>query len=117
MNDAGRVGFVPKGSYSSTTQYEILDTVFANRLSYVARKTTTGNPPSPAGEVTEFWQPINATGGGHTIKDYTGASETASREYLQFANGTVTDDASNQWTVVTWVITPTEWTQIETILA
>ena len=50
--DAGRVGFVLKGNYNPSTQYERLDVVFSGDSTYVAKKDTLGNDPTD----TEFWQ-------------------------------------------------------------
>lgn len=58
MNDAGRVGFVPKGTYNPETVYEFLDIVYYGNSSYVAKKVTSGNTPSVD---TEYWH-ILATG-------------------------------------------------------
>jgi len=51
MNDAGRIGFVIKGDYSSSTTYEFLDVVYYRNATYIARKTTTGVLPT----VTTDW--------------------------------------------------------------
>lgn len=58
MNDAGRIGFVPKGTYNPSTVYEFLDVVYYGNSSYVAKKVTSGNTPSAN---TDYWQ-ILATG-------------------------------------------------------
>lgn len=53
MRDAGIIGFVPRGEYSSTETYDFLQFVHYNGSSYVAKKETTGNTPA---ENNEFWQ-------------------------------------------------------------
>lgn len=57
--DAGRIGFLLKGDYREDSTYDFLDVVYSGGASYVAKKKTTGNPPS---ENNEFWQ-IFARGG------------------------------------------------------
>lgn len=59
MNDAGRIGFVPRGKYDNTATYDFLDFVYYNGNSYVAKKLTVGNEPQ---ESNEYWQ-IFAKGG------------------------------------------------------
>ena len=53
MNDAGRIGFLIRGEYSDLETYDFLDIVYYNESSYVAKKTSTGNPPH---RNNEFWQ-------------------------------------------------------------
>lgn len=71
MNDAGRIGFLIRGEYSDLETYDFLDIVYYNESSYVAKKTTTGNPPH---RNNEFWQ-IFATGGGSATGGVTNYSE------------------------------------------
>lgn len=52
MNDAGRVGFVPKNNYNAGTTYDYLDIVYFEGSSYVAKKVTAGNTPA---EDNEYW--------------------------------------------------------------
>lgn len=49
---AGRVLIIPKGAYNANVTYNLLDAVFFNGSTYIAKDTTTGNPPSD----TEHWQ-------------------------------------------------------------
>ena len=49
---AGRVLIIPKGAYNANVTYHLLDAVFFNGSTYIAKDTTTGNPPSD----TEHWQ-------------------------------------------------------------
>lgn len=53
MNDAGRIGFVIKGTYDNTATYDFLDVVYFNNATYVAKKLTVGNAPQ---NNNEFWQ-------------------------------------------------------------
>lgn len=53
MNDAGRIGFVIKGEYSTDETYDFLDVVYYKGDSYVAKKLTTGNTPQKS---DEYWQ-------------------------------------------------------------
>lgn len=52
---AGRVLLIPKGEYDSSVTYTMLDMVRYNNVTYVCKKTTTGNAPDPAGD-NEWWQ-------------------------------------------------------------
>lgn len=52
MNDAGRVGFVPKGDYDQAVAYDFLDLVYFEGSTYVAKKVTVGNTPETD---NEYW--------------------------------------------------------------
>ena len=54
MADAGRIGFVLKGNYDNTTQYERLDVVTHNNVLYAAKRDTIGN--APTGEDDDNWK-------------------------------------------------------------
>lgn len=58
MISAGRVLLMPKGDYNPATTYELLDLVSYQNSSYIAKGTTTGNPPTDA----TYWQ-LSAFGG------------------------------------------------------
>ena len=58
MISAGRVLLMPKGEYSPTTPYTLLDSVSYQGSSYVAMGSTTGNLPTN----TTYWQ-LLASGG------------------------------------------------------
>ena len=49
---AGRVLIIPQGTYDANAEYHLLDAVFFNGSTYIAKDTTTGNPPSD----TQHWQ-------------------------------------------------------------
>lgn len=73
MNDAGRIGFVVKGDYSSTATYDFLDVAYYNGSSYVAKKLTVGNEPQENSEfwqvlVNQIWQPNTKTDNGYVLK-------------------------------------------------
>lgn len=74
MNDAGRIGFVPRGQYSNEEAYDFLDFVTYGNASYVARKLTVGNEPQ---EGSEYWQLIARTPDGAV----TGVKGSAEAEY------------------------------------
>lgn len=57
MNDAGRIGFVVKGTYDNTATYDFLDVIYYNNATYVAKKLTVGNEPQSS---SEFWQVLVA---------------------------------------------------------
>lgn len=86
MNDAGRIGFVPKGDYNASTTYEFLDVVHYGHNSYVAKGTTTGNLPTN----TTYWQPIT-DGEFLTATDYA----TASVAGIVKPDGSTTEVGSN----------------------
>lgn len=52
MINAGRVLIIPKGDYAPAVTYEMLDLVTFNGMSYIAKGTTVGNPPTN----TTYWQ-------------------------------------------------------------
>ena len=53
MADAGKILIMPKGSYSSTSEYEVLDLVNHKGVSWVAKQNVKGIEPSEAN--SEFW--------------------------------------------------------------
>lgn len=53
MTSAGRILIMPKGNYDSSVTYEMLDLVFYDGASWVAKKTTVGITPSDAS--IEHW--------------------------------------------------------------
>ena len=53
MASAGRILIMPKGNYDSSATYEMLDFVFYNGTSWLAKKTVTGIEPSDAN--SEYW--------------------------------------------------------------
>ena len=53
MNNAGRVGFLIKGEYSSSATYSFLDVVYYNGKSYVAKKQVTNVVP---GSDSSSWE-------------------------------------------------------------
>lgn len=56
MASAGRILIIPKGNYNSSVTYEMLDLVYHNGRSWLAKKTVTGIEPSEAN--SEYWQPM-----------------------------------------------------------
>lgn len=56
MASAGRILIMPKGNYNSSATYEMLDLVFHNGTSWVAKKTAIGIEPSDANN--EFWHKL-----------------------------------------------------------
>ena len=54
MASAGRILIMPKGDYNAETQYEMLDLVYHNGTSWLAKKTAVGIEPSEANK--EYWQ-------------------------------------------------------------
>jgi hypothetical protein len=64
MASAGRILIMPKGNYNAETQYEMLDLVYHNGTSWLAKKTAVGIEPSEASG--EYWHklcnPIDLSG-------------------------------------------------------
>ena len=58
MAIAGRVAMIPKGDYDSATTYQILDVVRYNDAVYVAKKASTGIPPTN----TDYWMLMTQDG-------------------------------------------------------
>ena len=52
MANAGRILIMPKGNYDASKTYEMLDLVYYNGASWLAKKTVTGIAPSEG----EYWQ-------------------------------------------------------------
>lgn len=48
MTSAGRILIIPKGNYDSSVTYEMLDLVYHNNTSWVAKKTSVGIEPTDA---------------------------------------------------------------------
>ena len=55
MASAGRILIMPKGNYNTETEYEMLDLVFHNGKSWVAKKTVQGIEPSEAEMSADYW--------------------------------------------------------------
>lgn len=53
MASAGRILIMPKGAYSASETYEMLDLVYHQGVSWLAKKTASGIEPSAAN--SEFW--------------------------------------------------------------
>lgn len=67
----GRVLFINKGTYYSSTTYSVLDVVTMNGKRYIAKKTTQGNAPAADGD-NEYWQLIAESGNYKAILDNDG---------------------------------------------
>lgn len=53
MASAGRILIMPKGNYDASATYEMLDMVYYNGTSWLAKKTSTGIEPSSANG--DYW--------------------------------------------------------------
>lgn len=95
MNDAGRIGFLPRGEYDGNTTYDFLDFVYYNGASYVAKKLTVGHEPQ---ESNEYWQ-ILAKGAVDSVNGKTGNVNLTAKDVnaLSSHGGTIEseDDALN----------------------
>ena len=56
MRTAGRILIMPKGDWSGEKEYEMLDLVFHNGTSWLAKKDSIGIEPSVENE--EYWQKV-----------------------------------------------------------
>lgn len=54
MDSAGRILILPKGNYDANTEYEMLDLVYYNKGSWIARKKSKGIEPNDVN--IEYWQ-------------------------------------------------------------
>ena len=68
---AGRVLIIPKGTYNAGTSYDMLDSVFYNGNSYIAKQSTLGNLPTDS----TYWQ-ILAQGAGVISGAFAGSSDS-----------------------------------------
>lgn len=59
MENVGRVLIIPKGDYDSNTDYEMLDVVFYNGSSWIAKGNTKGVAPSDS--VKDVWMRLCST--------------------------------------------------------
>lgn len=75
MNDAGRIGFVFKGSYDPAAAYDFLDVVYFGHSTYTAKKLTIGNEPA---DDNEYWQ-VLAKAPANSVTGIKGAKETIFR--------------------------------------
>lgn len=99
--DLGKVAYLSKGAYSSSTQYEKNDVVTYQGSSYVSLQSTQGNAPTN----TTYWQLLaekgtkgdtgatgqtGATGNGISSVAKTGTSGNVDTYTITYTNGTTT---------------------------
>lgn len=99
--DLGKVAYLSKGAYSSSTQYEKNDVVTYQGSSYVSLQATKGNTPTNA----TYWQLIaekgtkgdtgatgqtGATGNGISSVAKTSTSSNVDTYTITYTNGTTT---------------------------
>ena len=99
--DLGKVAYLSKGAYSSSTQYEKNDVVTYEGSSYVSLQSTKGNAPTN----TTYWQLIaekgtkgdtgatgqtGATGNGISSVAKTSTSSNVDTYTITYTNGTTT---------------------------
>ena len=56
--NAGRILIMPKGNYDASAQYEMLDLVYYNGASWIAKKNVSGIVPSES----DYWQKMAESG-------------------------------------------------------
>lgn len=83
MASAGRILIMPKGTYDSSTTYEMLDMVGYNGTTWLAKKTVVGIEPSDANG--EYW---------HNFVDFD-ENEYANKTVLSSVNNTVDPNATS----------------------
>lgn len=87
--NAGRVGFRPKGAYNASTTYTMLNVVtWTDGNSYYALNTTTGNPPSDTTHWAKMTDIVKATTSNLGVVQPDGTSVTID------ANGVISATAS-----------------------
>lgn len=99
--DLGKVAYLSKGAYSSSTQYEKNDVVTYEGSSYVSLQSTKGNAPTN----TTYWQLLankgetgakgdkgdtGATGNGISSVAKTSTSSNVDTYTITYTNGTTT---------------------------
>lgn len=99
--DLGKVAYLSKGAYSSSTQYEKNDVVTYEGSSYVSLQSTQGNAPTN----TTYWQLLaekgtkgdtgatgqtGATGNGISSVAKTSTSSNVDTYTITYTNGTTT---------------------------
>lgn len=99
--DLGKVAYLSKGAYSSSTQYEKNDVVTYEGSSYVSLQSTQGNAPTNA----TYWQLLankgetgakgdkgdtGATGNGISSVAKTSTSSNVDTYTITYTNGTTT---------------------------
>lgn len=99
--DLGKVAYLSKGAYSSSTQYEKNDVVTYEGSSYVSLQSTRGNAPTN----TTYWQLLankgetgakgdkgdtGATGNGISSVAKTSTSSNVDTYTITYTNGTTT---------------------------
>lgn len=102
----GRVGFVLRGTWSSSTSYHPLDVVLYNGSSYAARIASTGVAPSNGSTWQEFTDISSAVASGISAsavrydenQSLSGAQKTVARENIGAASVAMVDNLGNRVT-------------------
>ena len=107
MATAGRILILPKGEWASGTTYEMLDLVYHNGTSWIAKKTSVGIEPSDA--TNEYWHLLlnpyeKMTAGvvlnGTISKDTTDVYVAKSGNVLRVKLDPIVTLAANEWTTI-----------------
>lgn len=83
MASAGRILIMPKGNYDSSVSYEMLDMVYYNGTSWLAKKAVKGIEPSVAN--SEYWHKFIDL--GEILSNYLTLDGGDLRGQLRFGNG------------------------------
>ena len=83
MASAGRILIMPKGNWDANTEYEMLDLVFHNETSWLAKKNVVGIEPSE--DNSEHWHKLVSI----VLTDYLSLAGGAVRGQLGAGNGRV----------------------------
>jgi hypothetical protein len=85
MQNAGRILLMPKGDYSASATYEMLDLVNHSGASWVCKKACTGQTPSDSN--TEFWQRFGTAVDMSKYLPITGGYLTGNLYFKKVENG------------------------------
>lgn len=98
--DAGRILIMPKGAWSDSTTYEILDVVTYNRGSYLSKvSNNTGHTPTGNNETDDYWFLFAHNGNGITSIEKTSSTVINDRVVDTYTIH-YTDSADSTYTVV-----------------
>lgn len=111
----GRASFCDKGAYDGTVTYHRLDYVKYQGAIFVCKATSLGNAPNLTVD-TAYWTKFIDSSGSNLYIYGADGQVTPQRDGLQFMNGFIEDDQTNNKTKITVAISDTDWAQIQSIL-
>ena len=111
----GRASCGDKGAYDGTVTYHRLDYVKYQGAIFVCKATSLGNAPNLTVD-TAYWTKFIDSSGSNLYIYGADGQVTPQRDGLQFMNGFIEDDQTNNKTKITVAISDTDWAQIQSIL-